>query len=592
MPIQVLPQEVAMLIAAGEVINRPADAVKELVENSLDAILAGRSLDDEPVFPMGRIQVEVRGGGAQLVRVTDDGCGIPGAELATAFQRHATSKIAAARDLGSVTTLGFRGEALASIAAVAQVNAVSKTKDEPAGTYLGLAGGEVVNDGHRAWAGGTSIAVRNLFFNVPARRRFLRSLASEAGHIAQLMCQFALAYPEVQFTLETEGRVTFRTPGSGQLAEAIAAVYGNETLHQMTPVLPDDTAVGEEGPVVLVDGYVGQPSLTHANRTHISLFVNRRWVQNRALVFAVAEAYHDLLPPGRQPVAVLNLTAHPQDVDVNVHPAKTEIRFVRERQAFADVQRAVRGALVANVRVRELTESPSPAVPSAEPPRQAELTFAVPPARPETTTQPPTSPEPSETTVGGRRLPLLRVIGQVGGAFIVAEGPSGLYLIDQHRAHERVLYDRFLGKEPGERSEEQLLLEPLALSLTPRQAASVEERLGDLAGLGLRLEPFGERTFLLRAVPASLSTANLQQSVLEIIDQALDGKDGASWQERALVTMACQGAVKAGQSLSLEEMRQLIVQLEASNLPQTCPHGAPTMVHLSQAQLEKGFLRR
>lgn len=587
MPIHVLPPDVAQLIAAGEVVTRPADVVKELVENAIDAILAARAGAAEA--PLGRIQVEVRGGGAQLIQVTDDGCGIPADELGLAFQRHATSKIAAAGDLQGVGTLGFRGEALPSIAAVAQVNVITRAAAEPVGAYLGLAAGEVTAEGRRAWAGGTSVAVRNLFYNVPARRRFMRSAASESGYISHLICQFALAYPEIQFTLNLEGRLTFRAPGSGKLEDAVAAVYGLEALGKMARVLPGEGGSDEEPPAVYVDGYVGQPSLSHANRTHISLFVNRRWIQNRALLFAVEEAYHDLLPPGRHPVVVLNLTARPQDVDVNVHPAKAEVRFHRERQVFADVQRAVRGALAASVPVRELAGRVAPAGDLVPAPHQVSLTFT--PAEELAPAGPRVEAAPLPTA-GGRRLPVLRVIGQVGGAFIVAEGPSGLYLIDQHRAHERVVYDRL--KREGQAGSEgsQLLLEPLSLELTPRQAAQIGPHLEELAALGLRLEPFGERTFLVRAVPAAFKAVHARESILEIVDELLDEKTVADWRERALTTLACHSAVRAGQSLSLEEMRQLIEQLENSALPQTCPHGAPTMMHLSQAQLEKEFLRR
>ena len=583
MPIHLLPPEVAMLIAAGEVIGRPADVVKELVENSIDAIFARGGSGS----PLGRVQVELRSGGAQLVRVTDDGCGISGEELELAVQRHATSKIASARDLSGVATLGFRGEALASIAQVSHLNVVSKTAAESAGSFLAVAGGAITGRGRRAWAGGTSITVRNLFCNVPARRQFLRGIASENSHIAHLLCQYALCFPEIQFTLESDGRMAFRSPGSGRLEDTIAAVYGVETRRQMAPVPPAEPELDGEGTPVQVSGYVGQPSLTHANRSHISLFVNRRWVQNRALVFAVVEAYQGLLPPGRHPVAVLNLTLPPGEVDVNVHPAKAEVRFARERQAFAHLQRAVRGALAASVPVRELVTRPAQ-VPTWGPElAQNELDFPEPP----TWGQAPPPPE-GEATAGGRRLPLLRVIGQVGGSFVVAEGPGGLYLIDQHRAHERVLYDRMRGEARAGQPDLQLLLDPLPLELTPRQAALVQAKLAELARLGLQLEPFGERSYLVRAVPSFLKGTNLETALVEIVDELLEENGTEEWRERALVSLACHGAVKAGQSLALEEMRQLIVQLESSPLPQTCPHGAPTMVHLSQAQLEKEFLRR
>lgn len=301
-------------------------------------------------------------------------------------------------------------------------------------------------------------------------------------------------------------------------------------------------------------------------------------------------------------MGVLKLKARPEELDVNVHPTKAEVRFARERQVFVDVQRAVRGALAAEVPIRQFTSTPPVVAPptstwswpgeqaSSPAGQQAEMALPDTPGESRPAAQTETAQRP--VTAGGRRLPIMRVVGQVGSAFIIAEAPEGLYLIDQHRAHERVLFDRFMAAQKAGERDAQLLLEPLPLELAPRQAAALVERIPALQELGLQLEPFGERTVLVRAVPASLKATNLRDTLLEIIEEVLEEKPGENWRERATTTLACHSAVRAGQTLSLEEMRQLILQLEASTLPLTCPHGAPTMIHLSQAQLEKEFLRR
>ncbi len=579
MAIQRLAPEVAQLIAAGEVITRPADAVKELVENAIDAVSQQRLVATDSNH---RIDVEIAGGGAQLIRVTDTGCGLARAELALAFERHATSKLATIEDLAWVGTLGFRGEALASIAAVAQIEMHTYREGEPTGASLQVHAGAAGQVETSAWSRGTSVRVANLFYNLPVRQRFLRSAASEATYIAHLICQYALAYPEIQFVLNSEGRIALRSPGDGDLTNALAAVYGPSVARQMRELIPARQLPGEG---VALDGYVGLPENSWTNRSHISLFVNRRWVQNRALVFAVSEAYRDMLPPGRHPVAAINLTIPSADLDVNIHPGKAEVRLRRERLVFAQLQQAIRNTLAAARPVRNLSVSPQPLPGTDTLQQQGELSLS-----PNEEVELPAAAPPSTSTAA--RLPLLRVIGQIASTFIVAEGPNGLYLIDQHRAHERLHYDRLRSSLAASEIESQQLLEPLTLDLEADQQELVQKHQNELKHLGIVLEEFGDGAYLLRAVPPALTTGDVLANLTGLLDDLLAGSDSASWQEQALASIACHGSVRAGQTLSLPEMRALVEQLERSSIPQTCPHGAPTIMHFSQAQLEKEFMRR
>ena len=618
MPIKVLDPQVAAKIAAGEVVERPASVVKELLDNAIDA---GAT----------QVKIEVRGGGVELIRVVDNGGGIPAAELPLAFARHATSKIATVDDLLAVRTLGFRGEALASIAAVAQVTLVSHPANQPAGAFVRLEGGQIVQRGSRGAPAGTTVTVEHLFSTVPARRKFLKSPATETTHITNLVCQYALAYPALRFTLVNDGRLVFQSTGSGYLQDALIAVYGLETAHGMIEVQAQGEGRGEPpvSPPPQVSGYISQPALTRASRAYLSFFVNHRWVQSRVLSYAVEEAYHTLLQAGRHPIAVLNIELPPEQLDVNVHPAKTEVRFLREREVFAAVQRAVRSALaeqagiplvsrpIASGEAGEQRPGRWTPVPPAErgtlPERQAAMRLfqgvAVPPARDEGRGMRDeglgtgdegrkTKDEGLGTTDEGLRtkdqglLPL-RLLGQLAQTYIIAEAPEGLYLIDQHAAHERIIYERLMTERQRLAVSAQMLLEPLTVELTPRQQAAAQARLPLLADWGFALEPFGERTYLVRSVPAVLRRANLTEVLIEILDQlADDSTTPDQWREQLLITITCHSAVRAGQPLTVEEMRELLEQLEKTTLPRTCPHGRPTMLLLSQAQLEREFGRR
>jgi DNA mismatch repair protein MutL len=579
--IRVLAPHEAARIAAGEVIERPASVVKELIENALDA--AAR-----------RISIEVRQGGTSLIRVSDDGEGIPASELRLAFERHATSKLPGEADLSSIATLGFRGEALPSVAAAAEVELVSRSPSATAGARIRVVGGQVVEEGAQGAPPGTTVTARHLFRRQPARLKFLRSTAAEGGQVASLVSQYALAYPEVRFTLRADGRLTLQTPGSGNLRDAAAAVYGGQVAASLLELSPLDGETATAAQEARVSGLVGPPEVSRANRSYVSLFVNRRWVRHRTLTYAVQEAYQGILPAGRYPLAILNIALPSEDVDVNVHPAKTEVRLRREREAFASVQRAVRRVLADHAPVPAWS---GPAVSSESPGSGAAWPrtpmSGLPPSPLGQATPEVAAAVPAEAQRPlAARLPLLRPVGQVSNTYIIAEGPEGLYLIDQHAAHERVLYERFLVQQQEGRADVQGLLEPLPVELSPRQVASLEASADALAAQGLTLEPFGGSTYLVRSVPSCLAGSDIGRAVGELLD-LLVGEEGAGERTRHVAaSLACHAAVRAGQPLSDDEMRELIRALEEAEQPRTCPHGRPTMIHLSAEALARQFGRR
>ena len=591
MPIKVLPPEVVAKIAAGEVVERPASVVKELIENAIDAGATD-------------IKVEVRQGGRRLLRVIDNGSGIPADEVELAFARHSTSKLASVADLSRITTLGFRGEALPSIAAVSRVTMVTRAADEPVGTLLRLENGVVVHREKRGCPQGTVVTVENLFQNVPARLKFLRSVATEARHISDLLSRYAMAYPELRFSLLNDGRMVFRSTGSGELYDVLIEVYGLEVAQQMLKLeagswKPDSnqlpaTSFQQPASSIQVYGYISPPSLHRSNRRHITFFVNRRWVHDRGLSYAVSEAYHTLLPTGRHPIVVLNIALDPAAVDVNVHPTKREVRFLRGDEVFVAVQRAVRHTLIEQAPVP--TIRPRPQAPDWE--RRRRLVeagkgrrrrgqMALEVQRTADALRPAAFEVPKVT-----KLPVLRVLGQIAQTYIIAEGPEGMYLIDQHAAHERVLYERLMAERARMAVTSQMLLEPLTLELTPQQKELFEPQLAKLAELGFDIVPFGERTYLVKAMPSILKEAEAKDAIAEIIDQLSDKGLDRLLEERIVVSLACHGAVKAGQSLSMKEMQDLIQQLEKTAMPHTCPHGRPTMILMSAAQLEREFGRK
>lgn len=598
MPIQILPPDVANKIAAGEVVERPASVVKELIENALDAGATD-------------IRVEIAKGGQSLIRVADNGCGIPADEVELAFQHHATSKVADADDLFAIQTLGFRGEALPSIAAVSRVTMLTRPREQAAGVELRLEGGRVVARRTAAAPAGTILTVEDLFFNVPARRKFLRTVATETSLIAEIVSHYALAYPDRRFTLISEGRTVLQTAGSGDLKDALLAVYGLDVArHMLILNEPPDPQTG-----IGVSGAIGGPALHRANRKYIIFFVNGRVVRSPMLTTAIAQAYQGVVPTGRHPFVVLNIHVPPDQIDVNVHPQKLEIKFARSDEVFRVVQRAVRRLLVEEAPVHQfsrtievLDEPETPPAPTQPPLSTDEddvrvQLFTPPPptGRPTRTawTPPPPTNTPHTPTptpppeAGGTKLPPLRVLGQTMLTYIICEGPDGLYLIDQHTAHERVLLERLRKQRAQQAVPSQRLLQPLTIELTPQQMAVVEEQREALLHLGFDVEPFGGLTVLVRAIPDVLKNRPDPAAALaEVIDGAIHDRSGLSWEDRLVMYAACRGAVKAGDPLTHEEMVDLIRQLEQTDLSRTCAHGRPTVVRLSVEQLEREFGRR
>ena len=587
MPIHLLPPDVSSKIAAGEVTERPASVVKELVENSLDA---GAS----------EISIEVRGGGVDFIRVADNGVGISSDEVELAFQRFATSKLTDPSDLTAITTLGFRGEALPSIAAVSTVTLVTRPPTETSGTRLEVADGRIVSNQPRGAAPGTSVTVSHLFRNIPARRKFLRSPATEASRIQALTARYVIAHPAVRFGLTLEGSDVYTSPGSGDMREAIAAVYGRKVADTMLELTSAATADGDRSPIV--SGMIGPATVARANRNQVNIFVNRRWVQNRMLGYALQEAYQGFLMERRYPVAVVDIALPYQDVDVNVHPSKTEVRFRHEGSVFSALQQAVRHTLTTYSPVPEVGR-PAMATP---PPRvwpqarsfwpvesQAAGRHTGPDHRDQSEGDPATGPlSPPQPLVPSKALPALRVLGQVQATYITAEGPDGVYLIDQHAAHERVLFERVKGEAFSTPAQVQGLMEPATIRLDHRQSELLEAHIDLIRQLGFEIEPFGDRTYILRGVSSLLSEGDPAQSFVDILDLMAEGGGFESWQDRAAYSIACHGAIRAGKTLTTEEMSELTHQLESCRQPHTCPHGRPTMIHLSSARLEQEFGRR
>jgi DNA mismatch repair protein MutL len=547
--IRLLRPEVADAIAAGEVIERPASVVKELIENSLDA-------------GARRVSIDVRGAGRTSIRVSDDGPGIPAAELALAFVRHTTSKLADLTDLVSIRSFGFRGEALASMAAVADVECFSS------GARLRIRAGELTEQGAGPLLPGTAIEVRDLFANVPARLKFLKTDATEAGAIKDVVNSFALLHPKVRFHLTVDGRAALSTAGDGNRRRAVAAVYGASVAEELIDI----------GGEPLVTGLVSQPRLSRGSRDGIVTAVNGRPISSRALVYALEECYQGRLERGRHPVAVIDLALDPDLVDVNVHPAKKEVRFRDEGAVFRALQRAVRSALDGSEPFRY---QPAPAAFGAiGEPARAQLTL-----HSEAATM--LEPEANGSATAGS---LLRPVGQVGPGYLVAEGPHGLLLVDQHAAHERVLYNRLLERLRTGAGVSQPLLIPQAVDVDPALLAAAADHRGELASMGLEYEEFGPRSLRITAVPAEMPAGRATDAIQETLSALAQNRgDGAI--ERAAAALACHSAVRFGDVLDTAEQRRLLTDLEAATESVTCPHGRPTRLLVEWQELTRHFRR-
>lgn len=601
MPIRVLHPTIAAQIAAGEVVERPASVVKELVENALDS-------------GARRVSVEARAGGLRELRVQDDGCGILADEVELAFERHATSKLRAAEDLWAIRTLGFRGEALPSIAAVAQVICTTRAEADQVGTELRLAGGELQARTAVGCSRGTTMVVRNLFYNVPVRREFLRSEATEAGAIASVATQYALAYPEVRFTLLLDGRLALQTSGSGDLREVLIELYGLDVARQLLPV------EAQHGPI-RIRGMVSPPGVTRSSRGYLHLFVNRRAIQARGqAAFVIEEAYHTLLMKGRHPLAVLDIQVPPDAVDVNIHPTKGEVKFRDTPRVLGVLGRAVREALVDGAGVRPWEDASTPAAAFEVAQRRFELRQlggraedAFPSRGPDSQTEQDwlsrsvgdqlrSEPAPGSPGYGApvapaiaqpaSRLPPLRVVGQVALNYIIAESPDGMVLIDQHAAHERINYERLMALRGSGAIQQQNLLLAQTVEVPSAAHQALLQHAQELADWGFVIEDFGA-SLRVRAVPVGMREQDLTSALLEVADH-LAGRGGSTppdWREALLTTLACHSSIRAGQALSPVEMRELITQLEQCRMPRTCPHGRPTMILVSTTQLERQFGR-
>lgn len=547
--IHVLAPEVADAIAAGEVVERPASVVKELVENALDA-------------DARRISIDVRGAGRTSVRVSDDGAGIPADELSLAFVRHATSKVAALADLDAITSLGFRGEALASIASVADVECSS------AGARIHVRAGEVIQQGVGPLLTGVTIEVRDLFANVPARLKFLKSDATEVAAIKDVVTAFALLHPHVRFQLTIDGRAAVSSTGDGDRRRAFASVHGAAVAAEMLEI------VG----LPLITGMVSQPRLSRGSRDGLVLAVNGRPITSRPLLYALEECYQGRLERGRHPIAAIDIGIDAALVDVNVHPAKREVRFRDEGAVFAALQRAVRSALGASEPARYQSSTPVSALSAA---RAHEPQFGVHGSALLALEQ----ELPSAASAGA-----LRPIGQVGPGYLVAEGPQGLVLVDQHAAHERVLYNRLLERLRTGVGASQPLLMPQAVDVEPSLIAAAADHRADLATLGLEYEEFGPRSLRITAVPLEMPAGRATAAVQETL-VALSENRGDQAMHKAAAALACHSAVRFGDVLDPAEQRTLLADLETAEESITCPHGRPTRLVVEWQELTRHFRR-
>ena len=609
--IRVLADHVANQIAAGEVVERPASVAKELVENSIDA---GAT----------RITIEIEAGGRRLLKVSDDGEGMVRDDAVLAFERHATSKIRETDDLAAIATLGFRGEALASIASVARIELTTFTEGARAATRVTIDGGRMRDVKDAAHPRGTTIVVRDLFFNIPARRKFLRSEATETYHLANLVTHYALAHPEIAFTFINNGREMVRAAPAKDLRERAYQVFGNEFLENLVEVNGGDPAVAR------VTGFVSAPRDRRTSRDSQYLFVNRRFVRDRTIGRALSEGYRSILPYGVYPAALLFIETPLEEVDVNVHPAKTEVRFRRQAAVADAVREAVKNALssggyapppeepaeeipiVVTERVITATASATPAIQVIPQPRidfvpepsgdeiardiEAMIQRKSVPVESVPSVLPPfnsaekiaKTPEPESLTKN------IRPLGQLDESFIIATDDDGLLLIDQHVAHERILFDKYRALEAERRTDSQQLLVPETFDLTPAQAAVFDSLVPELENYGFELMRLSGRTVAIKATPADLPASEARNMLAELLDTVDTEKKGTAREtlrDEIAASLACHAAIKVNMPLAPEKMRWLIDRLMQTSSPTTCPHGRPVILRLKTKDILKGFHR-
>ncbi|MHC1579620.1 MAG: DNA mismatch repair endonuclease MutL [Candidatus Alkanophagales archaeon] len=586
--IRVLDELTVSKIAAGEVVERPASVVKELIENSIDA-------------GSRRIRVEVENGGKSLIRVTDDGVGIRSDDVELAFERHATSKIRRIEDLEGLQTLGFRGEALPSIAAVSRVELRTRHESEPFGTYLRVEGGRIRERRRISWGGGTSVTVRSLFYNVPARLKSMKSVATELRNIIDVVTSYAIINPEIRFELFHDGKLSLRTPGSGRMLDAIVTIFGKNVAKELLEISysSDDIAV---------EGYISKPAAEIPGRTFV--YVNGRSVRNDLVEGAVRSGYGTLLPKNSRPFAVISLRVPPKDVNVNVHPRKTEVHFYKPRAVGAAVEAAVSAAL---------RESKGDLVPEVTA-RAAATAGAGGSAAATAESRRVETQDGGRSGGGSTQTPLELDAGvvaaqhagegvldiqtfplyQIHDSYIIAQGKSGdIFIIDQHAAAERIKFEKLLEEYRSRRLRSQELIRAYVPRLTPQQLCMLEENMEALRRMGFEIEKFGDDAVVIRAVPAILRVR--EEEIMSVIERLVEhlgggGRDEGGVGEDELLraifsTAACVSSVKAGERLSYSQMREIVEGLKRAKTPYTCPHGRPTMLKLSLKELEKKFKR-
>ena len=581
--IKILSEDIANRIAAGEVVERPSSIVKELMENSIDA---GAS----------EIRILVEEGGKRLVRVVDNGEGMDGDDVLLCFERHSTSKIAILRDLTAVKTLGFRGEALASIAAVTRLTLKSRVESSLYGTQVRVDGGVIREVSEAGLPRGTSVEARNLFFNTPARRKFLRSTRYELSRIVGLVSHYAISYPKIYFALYHYDKELISAPPVAHYSQRIYQLYGKNLMENLVPF-------EYEGEGLKLSGYLSRPGYYRSSADMLLTYVNRRLVKERLLNRAIREAYHTLLPRDRYPVVLLFITLLAELVDVNVHPAKLEVRFRQPRIIHDKVRDVLMETIVREKPLAEFRPSegaPPRKVVDQKPFKKAEV--ELPQGEKEV---PPEGILPTASTLGlslpegeaksAERALEVGVLGQYQNSYIVAIDREGILIIDQHAAHERVLYEKLWEDFTNRQIARQALLIPVVLEVSPSQSLIIEEHLHSIQELGIGIENFGDKSYIIKEVPSLLAHCQIETLFLDMVselEEELKTKKVEDVYQKMITSLACHAAIKANHPLSLEKMRYLVDDLFKTTLPMTCPHGRPIILRLSQQDLEKGFLRR
>lgn len=588
--IQLLPDHVVNKIAAGEVVERPASVLKELLENALDA-------------GAERIEVEAISGGRRLIAVTDDGVGMGRDQALLSVERHATSKIRDVDDIERIDTLGFRGEALAALASVSRFTLTSCPRGQTAGTEVSISGGRLRDVREVGAPAGTRVEVRNLFHNVPARRKFLRTDPTELAHLRQMFLVHALAYPAVAMRLVVDEREVYQLAGEATLEDRLRELFGRGMMDGLRPVAYRDVEV-------TVTGYAGLPRTSRADRSEQYVFVNGRPAGAPILANAIREAYQSLVPKGRHPVLFLFIETDPAQVDVNVHPTKKEVRFRRSREVRDGVLTALREALETSgspargegpperpggrpdeprLRITDLPELEPFPYPRLAPPGGD----ALPATGPAADSDSKSAPRPSVSS-GKGPWGWCRILGQAGGLYVILETSDGIVLMDPHAAHERVHFERFMRQVLDRKVRSQGLLAPETVDLSPQDALSVRKNTDLLREMGFGVSDFGGDSFIVDALPACLGNAS-SETVLGAVAASLEraGPRGGTqhWAEEQVARAACKASVKANDALKTEEIEQLIVDLAAAEMPYTCPHGRPTMILMSYSELERKFGR-